>query len=326
MKHNLCIDGFLYRLRPVKLTDARFIIDTRLEDAERNKFIHKIADDEDIQRAWISEYFKREGDYYFVVENRLTKEAEGLIGFYDVNDGRAEWGRWVIKKNSLAAVESVDLLYQVAFEQVGLKELYCRTLELNEQVVSFHNSIGERQRCILENQFEIDGKIYNAVEHYADHNIFYNEIKPLLDRQSAMIFKRAFKQLVGDFDFHHIGVATSDIRKEFAVFSLFGYTKEGEEFEDSEQGIKGQFIVAKNQPRLELLSNLQGSNTISEFIERNNKMYHFGYTTTNIDKAYEVLLNSKAHVISPMKQSVYFGKRICFLLMSNRFIIELIEK
>lgn len=259
MKHNLCIDGLLYRLRPVKLTDARFIIDTRLEDAERNKFIHKIADDEDMQRAWISNYFQREGDYYFVVENRLTKEAEGLIGFYDVSDGCAEWGRWVIRKNSLAAVESVDLLYQVAFEQVGLRELYCRTLQLNEEVVSFHNSIGERLRCILENQFEIDGVYYNAVEHYADKNVFYNEIKPLLDKQSAMIFKRAFKQIVGDFDFHHIGVATNDIRKEISVFSLFGYTKESEVFEDTEQGIRGQFIVAKNQPRLELLTNLEGS-------------------------------------------------------------------
>jgi len=326
MKHNYSADGFLYRLRPVKLSDARFIIDTRLEDVERNKFIHKISADEDSQRQWISDYLQRQGDYYFVIENKLTKESEGLIGFYNEKDGSAEWGRWVIKKNSLAAVESVDLMYQIAFEQIGLNELYCRTLELNESVVSFHNSIGEKVRGISENQFEIDGRNYNAIEHYADKSIFYNEIKPLLDKQSLMLFKRAIKKLIGDLEFHHIGVATNDIEKELRTFYLLGYTKEGEIFEDDKQGIKGLFIVAKNQPRLELLANLDGSKTVSEFLDRNNKLYHFGYITQNIQAAYDILVNCKAHVLSPMKMSEYFGKRICFLLMPNRFIVELIEK
>ncbi len=326
MKHKLSADGFLYRLRPVKLTDARFIIDTRLEDSERNKYIHKISDDEDAQRAWLNEYFDRDGDYYFVIENRLTGSAEGLIGFYDEKDGCAEWGRWVIKKNSFAAVESINLLYGIAFEQLGLSELYCRTLRANEEVVSFHSSIGEKTRSILEGHFELNGERYDAVEQYADRDTYYKDIKPLLDRRSMMIFKRAFKQTVGDLEFHHIGVATKDIDKEYACFSLLGYAKEGEPFEDENQGVRGQFIVAKGQPRLELLSNLDGCGTLDGFIESGNKMYHFGYMTSKIEKAYEAFLNCKCRVLSPMKESVYFGKRICFLVMQNRYIIELIEK
>lgn len=326
MKHNLSAEGFLYRLRPVKLSDARFIIDTRLEDAERNRFIHQISDDEDAQREWIERYFSREGDYYFVIENRLTKKGEGLIGFYDVQDGCAEWGRWVIKNDSLAAVESVDLLYQIAFEQVGLQELYCRTLKINEGVVSFHDSIGEKTRQILENHFEINGESFDAVEQYANRQIFYDEIKPLLDKKAYMIFKRALKQQVGDLTFHHIGVACNDINKDFATFALLGYSKESTVFEDDTQGIKGLFITAKEQPRLELLENEANRDTLTGFLNSGNKMYHFGYTTTDIEKAYQLLLNCKAHVISPMKESVYFGKRICFLLMPNKFIIELIEQ
>ena len=127
MKHGISIDGFGYRIRPVKLSDAQFIIDARLEDSERNRFIHTISHDIEEQERWINAYFEREGDYYFIVENRLTGQPEGLIGIYDVKDGKAEWGRWVIKKGSFAAVESVDLVYRAAFEKIGLEELYCRT-------------------------------------------------------------------------------------------------------------------------------------------------------------------------------------------------------
>ena len=72
-------------------------------------------------------------------------------------NGKAESGRWGIRKNSLAAVESVDLLYRTAFEKVGLKELYCRTLSMNTQVISFHTSIGEHKRQVIPAAFEIEG-------------------------------------------------------------------------------------------------------------------------------------------------------------------------
>ena len=326
MKHKISIEGFGYRLRPVKLSDAQFIIDARLEDAERNRFIHTISTDVSLQENWLNNYFEREGDYYFVVENRITGQPEGLIGVYDVQDGRAEWGRWVIKKDSLAAVESVDLAYRAAFERIGLEELYCRTVQDNVEVVSFHESIGERTRRIIENAFEINGEMYNAVEQYADKEIFYGEIHPMLEKKAAMIFKRNMRMAIGDFEFHHIGVAVRDISKEFSTFAFLGYTKSSEVFEDAEQGIQGLFLEAKGQPRLELLADLDGRATISPVIESGNKMYHFAYTVSDIEKALNVFIKAKAKVVSPLKQSTYFGKRICFLLLPNMYMIELVEK
>ena len=326
MKHKISIEGFGYRLRPVKLSDAQFIIDARLEDAERNRFIHTISTDVSAQENWINNYFEREGDYYFVVENRITGQPEGLIGVYDVKDGRAEWGRWVIKKDSLAAVESVDLAYRAAFEKIGLEELYCRTVQDNVEVVSFHESIGEKTRRIIESAFEINGSVYNAVEQYANREIFYSEIHPNLEKKSAMIFKRNMRMAIGEFEFHHIGVAVLDINKEFATFSFLGYTKSSEVFEDEEQGIQGLFIEAKGQPRLELLADLDGRATISPVLESGNKMYHFAYTVSDIEKALDVFIKAKAKVVSPLKQSTYFGKRICFLLLPNMYMIELVEK
>lgn len=326
MKHNYSMDGFAYRLRPIKKTDAQFVVDVRLEDQERNRFIHKISSDVTLQEKWLDDYFEREGDYYFIIENKLTRSPEGLISFYDVCDGKAEWGRWVIKKDSLAAPESVDLLYRIAFEKAGLKELYCRTLAANESVVAFHNSIGEHTRCVIPEAFELEGVKYDAVEQFADKDIFYSEIHPKLEKTSEMTFRRNFKMLVGKFELHHIGVAVKDIEKDFSVFSLLGYTKESQVFEDETQGIRGLFLTSKNQPRLELLMDINESGTVAPYLKNGNKMYHFAYTVSNIEKALDIFVKCRAQVISPLKESTYFGKRICFLMLPNMYMIELVEE
>ena len=154
MTHNYTLSGYAYRLRPIALEDAQFVVDVRCEDMGRNQYIHAISSSKEAQEAWLEKYFQRPGDYYFVIENRYTGDREGLIAFYDELDGRAEWGRWVIRKSSLAAAESVYLLYRIAFEQAGLRELYCRTVAENTAVVSFHRSIGEKTGETLSQLFD----------------------------------------------------------------------------------------------------------------------------------------------------------------------------
>lgn len=326
MKHSYSLDGYGYRLRPIRFTDAAFIIQVRLEDMDRNCYINPISADVFEQENWLNRYFEREGDYYFVVENRITGEAEGLISFYDEKDGRAEWGRWVTKKGSLAATESVYLLYRIAFEQAGLQELYCRTLSENVAVVSFHTSIGEKTRGVVNNSAVINGKAYDAVEQYADKAHFYSEIEPLLEKKSQTIADRNLKRAVGMFSFHHIGVAARSIDRDFSIYRLLGYKKEGDVFDDPVQGIRGLFITAKDQPRLELLENLEGSRTLDILLERREKLYHTAYCVQDIEKAVEIFTRNRAKIISPLKQSVCFGKRVCFMVLPNMMMIELVEK
>ena len=325
MKHNLSMSGYGYRLRPVKMEDAQFIIDVRLEDKQRNRYIHEVSPDVSKQEQWIAEYFVREGDYYFVIENLFTRLPEGLISFYNVIEEKAEWGRWVIRKGSLAAAESVDLMYRIAFEKAGLEELYCRTIEDNKAVISFHSTIGEKNRGVLINHFELDGKLYNVVEQFADKNHYFKVIHPLLEEKADLIARRNIQNIIGGFKFHHIGIATNDIEKDYLAYSLIGYTKEGEAFEDVQQGIRGLFLNAKNHPRIELLENLEGHTTLDKFIESSAKMYHSAYYVADIEKTIEVLMNARAKVASPLKKSVYFGKRICFLVLPNMIMIELME-
>lgn len=326
MKHDLRIDGIVYRLRPVRLDDAQFIIDIRLEDQERNRYIHAISSDLATQQAWLERYFTQEGDYYFVVENKLTGEPEGLVGIYDLDDGKAEWGRWVIKKGALASAESLDLLFKVAFHFLNLDELYCRTIFDNERVVSLHDSLPQLRRGTLANFLEVNGATYDVVEHYVTPSHYAEKIASDLEKKAMLIFHRNLRSLVGKLEFHHIGIATEDIEKEFTPYRFLGYAREGSVFEDSEQGIRGQFITAPGQPRLELLENLKGSTTLDVWLKNRVKMYHFAYKTDNIEEAFTVLNRNKIRTVTPLKMSVYFKKRIGFLLLSAGFLIELIEK
>lgn len=326
MNHKIRAMGYGYLLRPVRLEDAQFIIDVRLEDQSRNQFIHKISPDIKQQEEWITKYLKREGDYYFVIENILTKKQEGLISIYNVSDGRAEWGRWVIQKGSMAAVESVNLIYKIAFEKLNLYELYSCTVEDNKAVVSFHKSIGQKLRAIHHNAVILENREYNVVEQFVDKDYYYTTVEELLSEKSEKIFLRNLRNQLGRLDFHHIGVATSDIKKEQHIFSMLGYKKESEYFEDPEQGIKGVFMIAKNQPRIELLENMENRNTLTYFVESGKKIYHFAYFVDNIDNAISILSNCRIRIVSPLKMSTYFKNRICFLVLPNKFLIELIER
>jgi hypothetical protein len=127
--------------------------------------------------------------------------------------------------------------------------------------------------------------------------------------------------------FHHIAIASSNIEREYDALSALGYHKEGDSFIDEAQGIKGQFIVADCQPRIELLENLEGSHTLDVWLNNNTKMYHLAYYTPplHFDKFVDEFVRNRAKIVTPVKLSAYFGKRICFLMLPNMSIIELIE-
>lgn len=326
MKHELYAEGVAYRLRPVRLDDAQFIIDLRLEDPDRNQYIHKISPDLTLQQEWLARYFEREGDFYFVIENKIGGEPEGLIGIYDIENNKAEWGRWVIRRGSLAATESLDLLFKLSFDTLGLDELYSRTISDNERVVALHDSLPQLTRGVLEKFLEVNGSRYDVVEHYTTPKHYYEKLAAALESKSMQVFQRNLRSVIGKLEFHHIGIATNGIEEEFAAYRYLGYVREGAKFEDPEQGIRGQFLIAPGQPRLELLENLDGSKTLDVWLQNRVKMYHFAYKTPHIEKAVSVLNENRIRTVSPFKNSVYFKKRICFLMLSAGFLLELIEE
>lgn len=183
MRHDYVMQGPAHRLRPVADEDAAFIVALR-SDPALNQYLHRGGASEAAQRGWLAAYYERPGDYYFVVERLDCGAAEGLVSLYDVDARQqtGEWGRWILRPGSLAAVESAWLIYRFGFEQLGLHSVFCRTVAANQRVVSFHDSCGITQRTLLPAQFEIEGTAYDAVEHRVDRAAW-----PALDTRLGML-------------------------------------------------------------------------------------------------------------------------------------------
>ena len=190
MQHNVFLDGIAFRLRPVANADVPFIIQLR-GNTERSRYLHPISLRVEDQLAWLSEYYHRPDDYYFVIERMDNNQAEGLISLYDIDHikKQGEWGRWILVPNSLAAIESAWLIYQFAFECLKLDQVYCRTVVDNQTVISFHDSCGITNRRVLEKYFEISDQAVDAVEH-AFNQALWHQIKPRLGQLSTLIAKR----------------------------------------------------------------------------------------------------------------------------------------
>ena len=166
MEHSIRVTCARYRLRPVTLEDAAFIVELR-SDPLLNRHLHAISPRVEDQVAWLERYFARPDDYYFIVEDADSGERHGAIGIYDVETeaASAEWGRWILKPGSMAALESAWLVYETGFAKLGLAILSSRTLIENPRVVSFHDSFGASRAGILKDHFLVGGERKSAIEH-----------------------------------------------------------------------------------------------------------------------------------------------------------------
>jgi len=135
-----------------------------------------------------------------------------------------------------------------------------------------------------------------------------------------------FYRLIPGAEFNHLGIASNSIEKELGFFEMLGYRPEDTDFVDSVQGVRGRFLVGGG-PRIELLENLPGSKTLDPWLGRGGRVYHFGYMVPDLTVARETALAEGAIVVRDSLPSLAFsGRLICFLLLRNRLMIELIGR
>jgi RimJ/RimL family protein N-acetyltransferase len=188
MQHEIVLEGVAFRLRPVALSDAAFIANLRSSAEGRLKYVHRVDPHPAAQEIWLNEYFDRPGDYYWIVERTADRCPQGTVSIYNIDQSEqtAEWGRWVLRDRSLAALESSLLLYSAAFDLLNLASIYCLTIAANAAVVSFHDSLGAKQEILLKDYVLIDGQYFDAVRHRVTRDAF-PAIKDRLERLSAMV-------------------------------------------------------------------------------------------------------------------------------------------
>ena len=155
---------FPFKLRPVDVSDAPLIFELR-SDAQRSRYLHSITGGVAEQENWILEDAQRIETRYFAVQRGT--ETHGFVGLSMIDgvSASAEWGRWILREDSPAAVPSAKLIYEYGFEELELKRLYCRTIVENKSVVRFHDACGATRIDTISDYFEIDGVNFAAIEH-----------------------------------------------------------------------------------------------------------------------------------------------------------------
>lgn len=161
MEHTLKAEGFGVRLRPVRMEDAAFIVWLRNLEHVKGR-VGDSAADTTAQEAWLKTYFKREGDYYFIVET-AGGIAVGAYGIYDANADSAESGRWIIRPEVPAAIPSAVLAFDLAFGVLHLKEVRVSTVSTNQSVLSLNRRFGFSQVGVDRGGQVIGGKPVDLV-------------------------------------------------------------------------------------------------------------------------------------------------------------------
>jgi len=187
MRHGIVMEGWGYRLRPVEAADARFIHELRA-DPVRARYLHRGEPGLAAQQRWMEAYFERPNDYYFVIEARGSGRPEGTIGIYNFDQalGSAEWGRWIVRPGSFAAVESACLVYRAGFEVLGLHSMYSRTVTENSATLSFHDGFGLDRTRVLPRYFELEGRWLDAIEDVLTR-ARWDEVREQPERKAARV-------------------------------------------------------------------------------------------------------------------------------------------
>lgn len=139
---DLALAGFGATLRPADADDAAFIVAERTR-TRAAPYLGATSPDVDQQIRWLQAQRARPDDYYFVCRSAAGRRV-GTIGLYNRRDAVAEWGRFVVCADSRAAVASLTLLLQFAFETLRLAEVDCATVAHNHRAIGLYEWAGFR--------------------------------------------------------------------------------------------------------------------------------------------------------------------------------------
>ena len=126
--------------------------------------------------------------------------------------------------------------------------------------------------------------------------------------------------------FHHLGYACASIERERPFFESLGYAQRGEPFCDPVQGVAGCFLEGTG-PRIELLENLEGSKTLTPWLEAGIRVYHFAYEVDDMDMALDWSRARRAKVtVQPVPAVAFGGRHIAFVMFRQGVMLEFIER
>ena len=158
-------EGEFVRLRPLAVTDAELTHGWRT--AARARFLNGGAATVEEQAAWIAA--RPDSEHNFVIELRDGTPV-GMLSLVDVDraNRRAEPGRFLIGDEPAvqgvpAAVEAMKLLYELAFDELGLVRVCGIVAAENTLMVKWQRFLGMREEGRLRDHLFLDGRFQDAV-------------------------------------------------------------------------------------------------------------------------------------------------------------------
>lgn len=133
--------------------------------------------------------------------------------------------------------------------------------------------------------------------------------------------------MLESLQFHHIGIATSDIESTAERYKDLGYVVDGNVTLDPLQNINICFLRHPSMPTVELLSPVDDKSPVVQILQKNGVMpYHTCYSVNNIEEVIRQFRKLKYMIVSKPKTACAIGdKRVAFLYHKDMGLIELVE-
>ena len=128
------------------------------------------------------------------------------------------------------------------------------------------------------------------------------------------------------FKFHHIGIATGNIKNTAQYYLDADYVKSETVF-DPVQNVSIAFLTKIGMPKIELIEPSQSTSPGFKIIQKSGVTpYHICYEVDNIETAINDLKKKRFMLLTkPVIAVALNNKKICFLYNKDVGLIELVE-
>jgi len=160
------LEGRHVRLRRLRPEDAEATL--RWRRSERAALLNRGAETVEAQARWIAS--RPPDELNFVIELAAGGVPVGMLSLVGIDpaNGRAEPARFLIGEPARvegvpAAVEAMLLLYELAFERLGLRRVYGTVASDNTLMIKWQKYLGMREEGRLRAHYQLDGRTQDAV-------------------------------------------------------------------------------------------------------------------------------------------------------------------
>jgi diamine N-acetyltransferase len=165
MTHDQVLSGEFVNLRPLQVADAELTF--RWRRAHRARYLNEGAATIQAQAAWIAG--RSASEFNFIIELKDGRPV-GMLSLINIDmaNRHGEPGRFLIGEEASVkglpvAVEAMKLLYELAFDRLGLVRVCGIVAANNHLMVKWQKFMGMKEEGRLRNHLRQDGHYHDAV-------------------------------------------------------------------------------------------------------------------------------------------------------------------